>query len=89
MAAGAPIHYASPRLRREGGEGTNTLATDFLHLIKQVSQRRQKEVMELQRNLDESQERNLALSQRVHLLEAQIQENLEKSQRNEQTIREY
>ncbi|KAF9531638.1 hypothetical protein CPB83DRAFT_751306, partial [Crepidotus variabilis] len=31
-----PIHYASPRLRKEGGSVTNDLATQFLQVIKQL-----------------------------------------------------
>ncbi|KAF9521593.1 hypothetical protein CPB83DRAFT_753114, partial [Crepidotus variabilis] len=39
-ASGGTIHYASPRLCREGGSEINDLATQFLQVIKDIIDRR-------------------------------------------------
>ncbi|KAF9522520.1 hypothetical protein CPB83DRAFT_743624, partial [Crepidotus variabilis] len=52
--AGA-MHYASPRIRRDGGVETDTLATNFLQLIKRILESKRADTMELQRNLSKVQ----------------------------------
>ncbi|KAF9521333.1 hypothetical protein CPB83DRAFT_745555, partial [Crepidotus variabilis] len=74
LANGAPIHYASPRLARDGGEQSNELATNFLRLIKLVESSKRTDTLQLQRSLNETQEKNLRLEARLREIETQIQE---------------
>ncbi|KAF9521278.1 hypothetical protein CPB83DRAFT_778957, partial [Crepidotus variabilis] len=88
-ARGSPIHYASPRLRRDGGPETNDLATNLLQLIKQVEDRRRIDVMELQKNLREMELHKSALSQQVFELEMRVQNEQQKHRQDQERLIEY
>lgn len=58
---GGAIHYASPRLRRDGNNQTADLATDFLQLIKYVADGKKADVLELQLKLDQSEQSKISI----------------------------
>ena len=55
-AKGQPLHYASPRLRKDGRRATDELATQYLELIKQVSEARKVDLLEVSKKLKQSQQ---------------------------------
>jgi SMC interacting uncharacterized protein involved in chromosome segregation len=72
-ATGKPLHYASPRLRKEGHHNTNELATQFLQLIRQVSDARKVDVLELQNKLRRSERDKAQMEQSKNVAEQKLQ----------------
>jgi predicted nuclease with TOPRIM domain len=60
-------------LRKDGRQGTNDLASQFLHLIKQVTDSRKVDVLELQGQLQKSQQEMMALEDSKTRAEAKLQ----------------
>lgn len=67
------LHYASPRLRKDGLQETNDLASQFLQLMKRVSDSRKIDVLELQGELQKSQQEITAMQESKEHAEAQLQ----------------
>lgn len=95
-AKGPPLHYASPRLRRDGREGTNDLATEFLELMKHVSDARKVDLLEVSTQLRKSQEEATRLQEMKNDAEVKLQtanEELgalkDRNERDAKLIREY
>lgn len=64
-ARGAAINYASPRLRRDGRDNTNELATNFMSLINTVMASKRADTMELQKKLDAERQENALMRARL------------------------
>lgn len=62
-ATGKPLHYASPRLRKDGQMNTNEFATQFLQLIRQVTEARKINVLELQNQLRRSEQEKAVIEE--------------------------
>ena len=87
------LHYTSPHLKKDGRQETNKLATQFLQLIKQVSDNRKIDVLELQNKLKNTEREKEAIEESKRLAETRLKEAVEKLEtvkmRNEQAIHDY
>ena len=92
-ASGGALHYASPRLKKDGRQETNKLATQFLQLTKQVSDNRKIDVLELQNKLKNTEREKEAIEESKRLAETRLKEAVEELEtvkmRNEQAIHDY
>ncbi|KAJ3506796.1 hypothetical protein NLJ89_g6668 [Agrocybe chaxingu] len=83
------IHYASPRLRRDGAQATDELGTSFVDLIRRITVSRQQEAFEMQQELRAAQDREKALTSDVDILSRELETTKEKSDREAKLIQEY
>lgn len=92
-ALGAPLHYASPRLRKDGRQETNTFASDFLQLMKNVSESRKVDVLKLQGQLRKTELDMAIMQQSKEQTEAQLHSALQElatlKRTNPQQIQDY
>lgn len=72
-ALGGALHYASPRLRKDGRQETNDFASKFLHLLKNVSDSRKVDVLELQGQLRKTQQEMSVMQESKIDAEARLQ----------------
>ena len=88
---GAALHYASPRLIKDGRQETNELASQFLQLIKDVSDSRKIDVLELQTQLRKSQHEMATMEESRISTEAKLQAALKEleSMRAQEHIEQY
>jgi hypothetical protein len=71
-AQGGALHYASPRLRKDGLQETNDFASQFLQLMKRVSESRKVDVLELQGQLQKSQQEMFTMQESKEHTESQL-----------------
>jgi hypothetical protein len=93
-AVGGALHYASPRLIKDGCQDTNDIASQFLQLIKHVSESRKIDVLELQGQLQKSQQEMAEMKESQDFTEAKLQAALKemetlKALTSRQQIQEY
>lgn len=92
-ATGAPLHYASPRLRKDGLHEANALATQFLQLMKQVSDGRKVDILDLQKQLLDSEREKGELQKTQGDMESRLQAAVEElknvKEREQRAIEEY
>lgn len=92
-AVGGALHYASPRLIKDGCQETNDLASQFLQLIKQVSDSRKVDVLELQGQLRKHQQEMASMEESKNSAEARLQVALKEMEQlkmtTQQQIQEY
>ena len=92
-AAGGALHYASPRLIKDGCQETNDFASQFLQLIKHVSDSRKVDVLELQGQLRKSQQEISAMQESQNSTEAKLQAALKEMETlkaiSQQQIQQY
>ena len=77
-ALGGALHYASPRLRKDGRQDTNNFASQFLELMKGVSDARKVDVLALQSQLRKSQQEIAAMQQSNVDVQQKLQAALKK-----------
>lgn len=82
MAAGAPITYASPRLKRDGGQDANDLGTSFLSLINELMAAKRTDTRQLQKTLEDQKKTN-------DILASQLREAQEKAAEQECTLQDF
>jgi len=76
-ALGAPLHYTSPHLHKDGRQETNTFASDFLQLMKNVSESRKVDVLKLQGQLRKTELDMAIMQQSKEQTEAQLHSALQ------------
>jgi len=92
-ASAGALHYASPRLIKDGRQETNAFATQFLQLMKQVSDARKVDVLELQGKLQKTEREMTAIEESKKNAEVMLEAALEELQalkaKNDQQIQDY
>lgn len=60
-ACGAPLHYASPRIRRDAPDAISDFASDFCTMMNDVMAVRRRDTFKVQKNLHAAEQELLSL----------------------------